>query len=85
MKKCFTTCFKRNKTKIPDVYVLLLENGKYYIGETLDKKKRILNHNYLFLEKKELNIQLIAGKNFGTSIPTKMPWITKSFVVNIKI
>lgn len=44
MKKCFTTCFKRNKTKIPDVYVLLLENGKYYIGETLDKKKRILNH-----------------------------------------
>ena len=35
---------KCKKNKIPDVYVLLLEGGKYYVGESSDVKKRISSH-----------------------------------------
>ena len=35
----FSTCFNKcKKNKIPDVYVLLLEGGKYYVGESSDVK-----------------------------------------------
>tara|TARA_B100001287_G_C22415854_1_gene404556 strand:+ start:89 stop:652 length:564 start_codon:yes stop_codon:yes gene_type:complete len=45
MMRCFSTCFKRCKKKeIPDVYVLLLEGGKYYVGESMDVDKRISAH-----------------------------------------
>lgn len=45
MKRCFSTCFKRcKKKKIPEVYVLLLENNKFYVGESINKKKRIQSH-----------------------------------------
>ena len=43
--RCFSTCFKKCKKKvIPDVYVLLLEGGKYYVGESMDVDKRIGSH-----------------------------------------
>ena len=43
--RCFSTCFNKcKKNKIPDVYVLLLEGGKYYVGESSDVKKRISSH-----------------------------------------
>ena len=45
MKRCFSTCFKRcKKKKIPEVYVLLLENNKFYVGESMNKGKRIQSH-----------------------------------------
>ena len=42
--RCFSTCFKKCKKEIPDVYVLLLEGGKYYVGESMDVDKRISAH-----------------------------------------
>lgn len=43
--RCFSTCFRRNKKKVvPDVYVLLLEGDKYYVGESIDVSNRIRSH-----------------------------------------
>ena len=45
MMRCFSTCFRRNKKKVvPDVYVLLLEGDKYYVGESIDVNNRIKSH-----------------------------------------
>ena len=35
-------CCKKEKQK--EVYVLKLENNKYYVGESFDKENRIINH-----------------------------------------
>jgi len=29
----------------PEVYILLLANGQYYVGSTIDLERRILEHN----------------------------------------
>ena len=42
MKSCFRRICCRKK--YPEVYVLKLENDKYYVGESYDKKKRINVH-----------------------------------------
>lgn len=46
MFRCFSSsCFRKcKKKKTPDVYVLLLEGGKYYVGESLYVDKRISAH-----------------------------------------
>lgn len=52
MKRCFSRlrCCKKKKNdnnninKFPQVYVLQLENNKYYVGKSNDKEKRIQRH-----------------------------------------
>ena len=42
---CLSSCFKRcNRIKFPQVYVLQLENNKYYVGESNNVDKRIKSH-----------------------------------------
>ena len=70
--RCFSTCFKKCKKKeIPNVYVLLLEGGKYYVGESMDVDKRISSHKKgkrCCLDKKQRSYQCFTTNYEKTRI-----------------
>ena len=44
MFRCLSSCCKKKKKKIKEVYVLKLEYDNYYVGESNDVKRRIWLH-----------------------------------------